>query len=143
MGLQPEKNVKLTKTDLSKLKKRMKIGWKATVNIPQYELIPSQDIINPDDVRFKLVNSNTRKKRGVIRIVEEGVHIEKGTVNGKTLKIPWISIVSAQNGEFRGNIKITLSDGGIIEFNTYTSHKSMQIRDFLIYYINKKRLESS
>ena len=121
----------------------MKTGWKATVNIPQYELIPSLDLVNPDDIRFKLLNPTTRKKRGVIRIVDEGVHIEKGTVNGKTLRIPWISIVSAQNGELRGNIKITLTDGGIIEFNTYTSHKSMQIRDYLIQYINKKRVENS
>jgi len=133
LTMRPEKNVKLTKNDRKKLEKKLKKGWKAKIMLPDYGI--------GEDGSLTIRSDKVRKAFKAVKILEDGILIEKAIDNKKNIKITWGRISLIQNSrDLRDGLEITISNGTKIEFSIYAAFKIDQIKQYIIQYVNNKRL---
>lgn len=135
LNLSPEKGVKLTKKDKSHIDRKIKQGWKSTVLLPDYGFDENGDI--------HVYSQNNRRAVKIVKILDDGIYVEKALKN-KTLRIPWgkISLIQPTK-EIKDGLRVQMADGKYIVFTVYNSYKLQQISNYVIQYVNEKKLENN
>lgn len=135
LNLSPEQGVKLTKKDRAHVLTKMRQGWKANCLIPDYVFDENGDI--------QIESPKNRRVVKIVKILDDGIHVENALKN-KTLRVPWdkISIVEPTK-EVRDGLKVGMYDGKYIVFGIYNSYKIQQITQFIINYIQNKKMDNT
>ncbi|MDL2246936.1 hypothetical protein LJB96_04890 [Methanobrevibacter sp. OttesenSCG-928-K11] len=136
LTMRPEKGVKLTKQDKHKLEKKISKGWKSTILLPDYKI--------GEDGSLTTATDKTRRSIKIIKILDDSIMIEKAINRKKNIRISWGRIALIQKSrDLKDGLEITIVDGTKIEFTVYNSFKINQIMDFIINYVNQKKLEEN
>ncbi|MCR5026426.1 MAG: hypothetical protein K6A34_03160 [Methanobrevibacter sp.] len=135
LNLSPEQGVKLTKKDRAHVLAKMRQGWKANCLIPDYVFDENGDI--------QIGSPKNRRVVKIVKILDDGIHVENALKN-KTLRVPWdkISIVEPTK-EVRDGLKVGMYDGKYIVFGIYNSYKIQQNTQFIINYIQNKKMDNT
>ena len=135
LNLSPEQGVKLTKKDRAHVLTKMRQGWKANCLIPDYVFDEKGDI--------QIGSPKNRRVVKIVKILDDGIHVENALKN-KTLRIPWdkISLIEPTK-EVRDGLKIGMYDGKYIVFSIYNSYKIQQNTQFIINYIQNKKMDNT
>ncbi|MEE0024209.1 hypothetical protein [Methanobrevibacter sp.] len=135
LNLSPEQGVKLTKKDRYQVARKIRHGWKANCLIPDYVFDENGDI--------QIGSPKNRRVVKKVKMLDDGIHFEKA-LKSKTLRIPWdkISLVEPTK-EVRDGLKIGMHDGKYVVFSIYNSYKIQQITQFIINYIQDKRMDNT
>jgi len=135
LNLSPEQGVKLTKKDRGILARKIKQGWKAKCLIPDYVFDENGDI--------QVASQKNRLVIKKVKILDDGIYVENA-LKSKTLRIPWdkISLVEPTK-EIKDGLKIGMFDGKYIVFSIYNSYKIQQNTQFIINYIQNKRMDNT
>lgn len=135
LNLSPEKGVKLTKKDKDHVAKKLQQGWKGKVMIPDYVI--------GEDGNIYVGSENNRRFVKIIKILDDGIYIEKA-LKSKTLRIVWDKIaVIRPTKKVKDSLEIVLTDGKTVVFEVYNSYKINQIMDYIIRYVQQKKLENN
>lgn len=121
-------------------------GYLSNVTLPEVETVShgmvtkgvATGVFGLVGLAMTMGSSNQlRKIRTIVRIPEKGIVIEKGTVNGKDIRIPWENILGAS---INHGVAISLVDGSVIEIGSPVLTKGFLVSvgkpDNLINYIN-------
>lgn len=137
----------LNDKDRQKTIDKMKTGWTSQIKLPEYESV-SQGALTKGvaTAAFGLVGlamtmgSSTQQREitAKIRFADKGIVIEKGTVDGKDLRIRWEDILNSSKGNTNNKIILNLVDGSLIRFYVYISLKIEKTGEFIIAYINSR-----
>lgn len=143
MGLFSKRS--LNNKDEEKAIEKMRGGWTSQIKLPEYESV-SHGVLTKGvaTAAFGLVGlamtmgSSTQQREisTKIRFANKGIVIEKGTVDGKDLRIGWGDIVNSVKGNTNNKIVLNLVDGSSIRFYVYISLKIEKTGEFIINYIN-------
>ena len=135
LNLSPEQGVKLTRKDRAHVEKKIRQGWKANCSIPDY--------VFDENGNIQIGSKENRRVVKIVKILDDGIHIEK-VLKSKTLRIPWdkISVIEPSK-EVRDGLKIGMYDGKYVVFSIYNSYKIQQITQFIINYIQNKRMDNT
>lgn len=135
LNLSPEQGVKLTKKDKVQVARKIQQGWKANCLIPDYVFDESGDI--------QIGSPKNRRVVKKVKILDDGIHFEKA-LKTKTLRITWDKISQVElTKEVRDGLKIGLYDGKYVVFSVYNSYKIQQITEFIVNYIQNKRMDNT
>ena len=135
LNLSPEQGVKLTKKDRVQVARKIQQGWKANCLIPDYVFDENGDI--------KIGSPKNRRVVKKVKILDDGIHFEKA-LKTKTLRITWDKISQVElTKEVRDGLKIGLYDGKYVVFSVYNSYKIQQITEFIVNYIQNKRMDNT
>ena len=135
LNLSPEQGVKLTKKDRAHVLTKMRQGWKANCLIPDYVFDENGDI--------QIGSPKNRRVVKIVKILDDGIHVENA-LKSKTLRIRWDKISTIQpTKEVRDGLKIGMYDGKYIVFSIYNSYKIQQITEFIINYIQHKKMDNT
>jgi hypothetical protein len=136
LTMRPEKGVKLTKQDKHKLDKKLSKGWKSTILLPDYKI--------DDNGSLTTASDKIRRSIKIVKILDDSIMIEKAINRKKNVRISWgrISIIQ-KSRDLKDGLDITLVDGTKIEFTVYNSFKINQIMDYIIDYVNQKKLNEN
>ncbi|WP_409200155.1 hypothetical protein [Methanobrevibacter sp. DSM 116169] len=136
LTMRPERNVKLTKQDRNKVAKKIKRGWKSKVMIPDYKLT--------DDNSLTIQSDKIRTSIKIVKVLDDCILIEKAIDGKKNIKITWDRIAFIQNSrDLKDGLNISIVDGTNIEFSVYSSFKIDQTKDYIINYVNQKKLDNN
>ena len=135
LNLSPEQGVKLTKKDRHHVARKIRQGWKANCLIPDYVFDENGDIQIGSDKNRRVVKK--------VKILDAGIHFEKA-LKSKTLRVRWDKISGIEpTKEIRDGLKISMHDGKYVAFSIYNSYKIQQITQFIINYIQNKRMDNT
>lgn len=135
LNLSPEQGVKLTKKDRHQVARKIRQGWKANCLIPDYVFDENGDIQIGSDKNRRVVKK--------VKILDDGIHFEKA-LKSKTLRVRWDKISRIEpTKEIRDGLKISMHDGKYVAFSIYNSYKIQQITQFIINYIQNKRMDNT
>ena len=135
LNLSPEQGVKLTKKDRVQVARKIQQGWKANCLIPDYVFDENGDI--------QIGSPKNRRVVKKVKILDDGIHFEKA-LKTKTLRITWDKISQVElTKEIRDGLKIGLYDGKYVVFSVYNSYKIQQITEFIVNYIQNKRMDNT
>lgn len=135
LNLSPELGVKLTKKDRERVARKIKRGWKAIVLIPDYFFDENGDI--------QVRSPKNRRFVKIVKILDDGIYIEKALKN-KSLRMPWGKIVSIEpTNNIKNGLELVLVDGKTVDFGIYNSYKYKQIMEYIINYVNNKKIENN
>ena len=135
LNLSPEQGVKLTKKDRHQVARKIRQGWKANCLIPDYVFDENGDI--------QIGSPKNRRVVKKVKILDDGIHFEKA-LKTKTLRITWDKISQVElTKEIRDGLKISMHDGKYVAFSIYNSYKIQQITQFIINYIQNKRMDNT
>ena len=135
LNLSPEQGVKLTKKDRVQVARKIQQGWNANCLIPDYVFDENGDI--------QIGSPKNRRVVKKVKILDDGIHFEKA-LKTKTLRITWDKISQVElTKEVRDGLKIGLYDGKYVVFSVYNSYKIQQITEFIVNYIQNKRMDNT
>ena len=135
LNLSPEQGVKLTKKDRHQVARKIRQGWKANCLIPDYVFDENGDIQIGSDKNRRVVKK--------VKILDDGIQYEKA-LKSKTLRVRWDKISGIEpTKEIRDGLKISMHDGKYVAFSIYNSYKIQQITQFIINYIQNKRMDNT
>jgi len=135
LTMRPERHVKLTKKDRTKLDKKIKKGWKATIMLPDYGIGDNNELIFRSD--------KIRRQIKFVKILDEAILIEKAIDNKKNINIPFNRISLIVNSrDLKDGLEVNIVDGTRIEFSVYSSFKLQQTKDYIINFVNEKKFSS-
>ena len=135
LNLSPEQGVKLTKKDRVQVARKIQQGWKSNCLIPDYVFDENGDI--------QIGSPKNRRVVKKVKILDDGIHFEKA-LKTKTLRITWDKISQVElTKEVRDGLKIGLYDGKYVVFSVYNSYKIQQITEFIVNYIQNKRMDNT
>lgn len=133
LTMRPERNVKLTKQERAKLAKKIKKGWKSNILLPDYGIGEDGSLITRSD--------KIRRTIKMVKILDDSILIEKAIDNKKNIKIAWDRISSIKpSKDLRDALEVDIVNGSKIEFSIYSSFKLEQTMDYIIKYVDNKRL---
>lgn len=133
LTMRPEQHVKLTKNERNKLAKKIQKGWKSTIMLPDYGIDDNGQLI----IRSDKIRRNIK----FVKILEDHILIEKAIDKKKNIAITWDRIHVIQNSmDLRDGLEIIINDGTKIEFSIFSSFKIAQTKEFIINYVNEKKI---
>lgn len=127
-------NPKLNKSEIPRINKKIKMGWKSTVILPDYGI---------NDNGFLIIQSHKQKKaQKFIQFLDDGILIEKA-IGRKDFLIKWEEIAIAQKLKSKKVIQLKLANESILEFDLFTNKKFDLYLDYIVNLINEKKLNKN
>ncbi len=135
LNLSPEQGVKLTKKDRERILKKLKKGWKSTVFLPDYGFDENGDI--------QVMSDKHKRAVRITKMLDDGIYVEKA-LKSKTFRVPWSMISYVQpTKKFKDSIELSLTDGKKVYLSLWNSYKIQQNTQFILDFINQKRLSNN